>query len=266
MKQVVDSKIVSIFEKILRMKRILFALLFLVSILPSAVQAQKGLKVGFTASPLNSWMLNQQDIDAPEADFKYRTTWGMQGGLTGGVNFSNRFGIMANILYSAQGQRFTTNPEGLDRGIKNNIALYYLKLPVMLRFSTKPVKKVVWSIYGGMQIAHLTKAKFFNDDYRFIPDNPNVRYPNTRDLYNEWYYSLVGGFGADVRLTRQLYLNLNVRVENGIMDTEKKSAQYYERQFNRLLVRNYYPDNRPETALLVYGFNFGFTYHFIKGR
>jgi len=226
--------------------------------------AQKGWKLGFTASPMNSWLLNASDIDTFETVYKYRTTWGMQGGAVAGYNFSTRMGIMANLLYSVQGQRYSTNPSGLDRAVRNNISLYYVKLPVMLRWSTKPIKKVVWSIYGGIQIAHLTKAKFFNDDYRFIPDNPNVRYPKTRDLYNEWYYSLVGGFGADVRLTRQLYLNLNMRVENGIMDVEKKSAQYYERQFNRLVIRNYYPDGRPATALLTYGFNFGFTYHFLR--
>lgn len=246
------------------MKKILPIGIVLLLLSVSQGWAQKGFKVGFTASPINSWMLNQSDMDTIETVFKYQTTWGMQGGATGGLNFNNRLGLMANLLYSVQGQRFTRNNSGLNREIKNNIFLYQIKMPVMLRYSTRPVKKVVWSVYGGIQLAYLTKARFYNDDYRFIADNPNVRYPKTKDLYNEWYWSLVGGLGADVRLTRQLYLNLNMRIENGIMDIEKKSAQYYERELNRLLIRNYYPDNRPETALLVYGMNFGFTYHFIK--
>lgn len=246
------------------MKKILPVLILFFWLSIPALQAQKGWKVGFTASPLNSWMLNQSDIDTVEAVFKYQTTWGMQGGATGGLNFSNRLGVMANLLYSVQGQRFTRGNTGLDRNVKNNISLYQIKLPVMLRYSTKPIKKVVWSAYGGVQMSFMTKAKFFNDDYRFIADNPNVRYPRTKDLYNQWYYSLVGGLGADVRLTRQVYLNLNARIEYGLMDIEKKSAQYYERELNRLLIRNYYPDTRPETYLLVYGFNFGFTYHFIR--
>jgi hypothetical protein len=246
------------------MKKILPIGILLVLLSVSQIWAQKGFKVGFSMSPTNSWMLNQSDIDTIETVFKYQTTWGMQGGATAGYNFSNRFGLMTNILYSVQGQRFTRNNTGLDREVKNNIFLYQIKMPVMLRFSTKPVKKVVWSAYGGIQLAYLTKARFYNDDYRFIADNPNVRYPKTKDLYNEWYWSLVGGLGADIRLTRQLYLNLNARVENGIMDIEKKSAQYYERDLNRLLIRNYYPTNRPETSLLVYGLNVGFTYHIIK--
>jgi hypothetical protein len=246
------------------MKKILPIGIVLLLLSVSQGWAQKGFKVGFTVSPLNSWMLNQSDIDTVESVFKYQTTWGMQGGITGGLNFNNRLGVMTNILYSVQGQRFTRGNTGLDRAIKNNIFLYQIKMPVMLRYSTRPVKKVVWSVYGGIQLAYMTKARFYNDDYRFIADNPNVNYPKTKDLYNQWSWSLVGGLGADVRLTRQLYLNLNARIENGIMDIEKKSAQYYERELNRLLIRNYYPDNRPETALLVYGFNFGFTYHFIK--
>lgn len=246
------------------MNRILTSGIVLIVLFVSQVWAQKGFKVGFTTSPLNSWMLNQSDIDTTETAFKYQTTWGMQGGAVAGLNFNDRLGVFANLLYSVQGQRFTNKLAGLDREVKNNIFLYQIKMPVMLRYSTRPVKKVVWSVYGGMQLAYLTKARFYNNDYRFIADNPNVAYPNTKDLYNEWYWSMVGGIGADVRLTRQLYLNINGRIENGIMDIEKKSAQYYERELNRLLIRNYYPANRPETSLLVYGLNVGFTYHFIQ--
>jgi hypothetical protein len=254
---------VSIFDQKLSMRKLL-AISGLCLLLAHSLPAQKGWKAGFTVSPLNSWMLNQSDLDTVESVFKYQSTWGMQGGLVGGYNLSQRLGVWTNILYGVQGQRYTTMPNGLNREVKNNTSLYYIKVPLLIRFSTKPVRKFLWSIYAGPQVSFLTKAKFFNDDYRFLPDNPSVKYPDTRDLYNEFHYSMVGGIGSDIRLTRELYLNLNVRVEYSLNDTEKKSAQYYEKELNRLIVKNYYPNKRPITRTFVYGLNVGFTYHFLK--
>jgi hypothetical protein len=228
----------------------------------SAVQAQRGLKLGAFAMPTLVTMYNATDnelLDPPA--FKREVLGGMSGGLLVGWNPSRYFGIKLNVLYAQQGARFSN--KNLANGLANctyngekypctlsTTRLEYLKVPFMIGIHTNDeYAKIMWSFYGGAQLGFLTRANIYNDNTSFDPPlPPNVTdFPDAYELYETFNYSIVGETGFDIKLVDELVLNLHLRGEYSVLDAENKEASYRVTAGGRTTRVNYWQGVRGNT-------------------
>ena len=117
-------------------KSFLFAVLFLV---PFVIQAQ-GVGVGIKAGA------NFANQDIKDIDINTVTDFHIGGYVN--INFSDKWGITPELLYSAYGSEWDNVKVDLD----------YVAIPVMLRF--KPISLL--SLEAGPQFSFLTKANIEN--------------------------------------------------------------------------------------------------------
>ena len=116
------------------------SILFLVLLLAPLVINAQGIGLGIKAGA------NFANQDVKDIDIKTATDF--HGGAYVNLNFSEKWGITPEILYSAYGSTWDNVKVDLD----------YVSLPVMLRF--KPISLL--SLEAGPQFSFLTKANVEN--------------------------------------------------------------------------------------------------------
>lgn len=246
--------------------RAFLALLFAFGLLTTSTQAQKGLKLGFVALPQTTWMLNSDDMDAPQDVFTYETTFGMAAGPMFGYNFGDGIGFKLNFLYSAQGQKYSNkNAEGT--WVEHTRRLNYLKVPLMFGFNTgTEFNKVIFAFNVGFQGNLLLRAREYNDDQSYTPDEAlfdNVTdYPSTYRRYSWLDYGPMVDFGLDIKLTYNIMANIHLRADYSLSDAENKDAAYKLWTFGIPEDTRIWGDNRPVTNNLTGGIAVGLTYTF----
>lgn len=243
-------------------RAILVILAFSAMAIPS--QAQKGIKIGVVALPQTTWMLNKADMEAPQDEFDYQTTFGMAAGPSLGYNFGDGIGFRLNFIYSAQGQRFSNvNDEGTT--VNHVRRLNYLKVPLLLSFNTgTEFRRLIFSFNAGFQANLLTRARYYNDDQSYTPDEAlwdNVTdYPTTYQRFSWLDYGPVVDMGFDIKLKYNLMANVHLRADYSLSDAENKNSAYKLWTFGIPEDVRYYASDRPVTTNLTGGLMFGFTY------
>lgn len=253
---------------LLFMRRIFVSLLALIAVfylVPSAANAQQGLKIGFSALPQTTWLLNKDEMDLPVDEFKYKTTFGMAAGPFMGYNFSDKFGFRLGFLYSVQGQ----NHSSVDDSVTVNSfrKLHYLKMPLTIGLNSgTEFNKVIFFFHAGFQVSLLTSARHYDDDERYTPDellNPNITdYPSTWETYKWWSYGPVVQTGIDVKLAYNVMANLHLRADYSLGDIENKDATYRLTTNGITNVVGYWPENRAVSNFITGGIMLGVTYTF----
>jgi Outer membrane protein beta-barrel domain len=243
--------------------RALLAVTLLISGLGS-LHAQKGIKLGIVALPQTSWMLNSDDMDAPQDVFKYKTTFGMAAGPSFGYNFTDGFGFRMNFMFSSQGQRYT-NLNSLGTEVNHFRRISYFKVPLFLSFNTRTdYAKLIFSFNAGFQASLLTRAKYTNDDESYTPDEAlldNVtNYPTTYQRYTPFEYGPVVDLGLDIKLTYNMMANIHLRGDYSLTDAENKNSAYKLWTSGIPDDVRYYPESRGVTNNLTGGIMFGLTY------
>lgn len=218
------------FQTMKRYSRVVLGLLVMLSG-SSLAFGQKGLKLGVVALPQTSWMLNKDDQAVPQDEFKYKTTYGMAAGPLFGYNFWDGIGVKVNFIYSAQGQKYTNlNSEGTL--VTHTRRLNYMKIPLFLSFNTgTEFNKVILAADLGFQVNFLLRARYYNDDQSYTPDeilfNPNVKdYPSTYKQYALFGYGPVASVGLDIKLAYNIMGNIRLRGDYSLTDAENKDAAY----------------------------------------
>lgn len=244
--------------------RAILGLLFLVSASGLAF-AQKGLKLGIVALPQTTWMLNDDDLTVPQDQFKYKTTFGMSAGPSVGYHFGDGIGVKVNFIYSAEGQKYTNyNSEGTL--VNHTRRLNYMKVPLFISINSgTEIHKLIFAADLGFQANFLLRARYYNDDQSYTPDeilfNPNVRdYPSSYKQYSLFNYGPVAAVGVDIKLAYNIMGNIRLRGDYTLGDVENKDAAYK-------LYTNGIPDDvriwgedRPFTRNLTGGLMLGLTY------
>jgi hypothetical protein len=250
------------------MKRIFVSLLAVIALATAfspALKAQEGLKIGISAMPQNTWMLNKDEMDARLDSFKYDLTFGMAAGPFIGYNFSDKLGFRLGFLYSVQGQKHTQVDDSVT--ISHTRKLHYLKMPLTLGFNSgTEFNKVIFFFHAGFQVGLLTKARYYNDDERYTPDQAlydNVTdYPTTYQTYKWLDYGPVLQTGVDVKLAYNIMANIHIRADYSLGDIEDKDETYRLTTNGITNVVKYWPENRAETGNITGGIMLGITYTF----
>ena len=230
------------------------------------VQAQEGLKLGFAAVPQNTWLLNQQDIDAAQDVYSFKTTFGMAFGPTFGYDFNDYIGFRLQALYSAQGQKWT-NINTVGDEVTNTQRLNYLKAPIMFNFNTGlSRRKLALNVGLGYQASFLISARYRNDDQSYTPDEAlfdNITdYPTNFQRYSWLDHGPVAQIGLNIKLTYNVEANIAVRGDYSLADIENKNAAYKLWTNGIPEDVTFYNSERGSTANLTGGLVFGLTYTF----
>ncbi len=189
---------------------------------------QKGLKVGAFLLPQASVLYNDDDQSLDEDVYRLGLLDGIGAGVTLGLDFNDYFGFRFNPSYSLQGGKYTNRR---DINTRNTYVtrLEYVKLPLLLHFNTNPAnRKAVFVFEVGAQVGLLTRAWEYNDNPAFaagIPANFS-RFPDTKDTFQPYSVSLVGGLGFDVRLNYDLIMHLRLMGDYSLKDVEDKNVTF----------------------------------------
>ncbi len=217
-------------------------LLFL-AIFPLLLFAQKGFHIGASGTFSSTFIYTQNNYGtlAPftkgvvrVSEMDYKLTWGGSGGIVLGYNFEPWVGLQAEIQYNSTGQKYEDNfvgpaviPEGtfgsdVERvNVKRNIRLSYVRIPVLVKFTTN--KGHVAKFYGalGPQIGVRTSAKenVTIAGYNYLPDNlaftPDQKFQRV-DV------SIVLQLGVELYATDNLYFNIGISGFAGLLDINGK--------------------------------------------
>ncbi len=155
------------------MKKIVLGFLItaLCNVHVSAQEWRLGLKAGLSIPKLRA------GSDDEAFSSGYRTLTGPQAGILAEYRFNNLFSIQTEVNYSAQGgkksgkQKVRTSvfaamvpvgitlPEYLYANFNSEVALSYLEIPVLAKFSLNTSKASRIAVYGGPFIGYLLEAR-----------------------------------------------------------------------------------------------------------
>jgi len=241
------------------MKKICTVLLF--SFACTALWAQQGFHIGYKVAPQNTWMFNGDNSD--NANYRYVSTWGVSHGPTLAYFFKPTLGVGFDLLFSKQGQKFQVQK---DSDFTNQLTLRYLKLPILLHFSTDPEQPVMFTGQFGPQFAFLTKGELEIEEGGgpFVPGNTY----DVKAGYKSTNIGMVLGFGIGTNFgTDFLAMTVQLRFDFGFTDAEDKPADdelAAARLADPISYYYYYsspdPLERPTTFNTTAGIEIGFKY------
>ena len=192
----------------------------------------------------------------------------MAGGVKFGWHFGDGIGLRLDALYSLQGQRYTSVNSKKDL-VENNIRLQYVQVPVFISFNSNTRHaKVMFAGAVGFQGGMLVRARYYNNDQTYIPDQvlwTNVLYyPPTRKTYTKFTYGPVAEFGVDITLTYNLMANIRFRGSYQLNDSENKNATVTKIENGIPYRESFWDENRPATTQITGGILMGLTYTFTE--
>lgn len=232
------------------MKKIALLVVGLMAI--AGLHAQTGIHLGFGGAPLNTWILNQDDSDAPADTFSYNFTLGYAGMVKVGYNFGPPFGLHLGFLYSKQGQKSETIEEidstGAKRTVLVNRDLRYFKLPLLLHFNSKP-NDVMFRMELGPQLGFLYDANYLRDQ------TAAQSVPDANLLFEKTDISFMWAIGAEIRLGDHANFFIEHRGDISVADIENKAVT-----FNGI---PFFPNDRDAAQNLTLGLFVGFEFCFL---
>lgn len=244
--------------------------------LATALLWAQSFRIGVVGQPQSTWLLNKDDSDAgPELD--YKSTIGFLAGASLAYNFTDYLGVGLDILYSREGQKYQGKESGTSLTAQTKLG--YLKLPLLFRANTDPDAPVQFSFFVGPQLSLLLSNEdvlTLRDDSLGLEFTTTTKGKKTSILffsgeltdrpYKSAVFGVVTGIGAAFKLTDELSLSANFRVDYTFGDVENKNAKYPTGDFFWSEKPKYSGDapspnyTRPATKALTGGLLLGFHY------
>ncbi|MBK7248590.1 MAG: PorT family protein [Flavobacteriales bacterium] len=194
--------------------------------------AQKGLSFSVKTMAENSWMLNKDDMDSD--DLNYRFTFAPAVGLGIGYGITDHFGLGVDGILSFQGQRYKVDDAVFIQ--RNN----YLKIPLMFIYNTNSEKFVSIVLKAGPQIGILMGSKLLDEDLDKINGD-------TKSNYEDLDFGVMLNAGVAFRISDVFRINAGLRGDFGFGNTENED-------------RLGYPADRASTHNLTTGLELGVSY------
>lgn len=215
------------------MKKLAFILFSVFLISSFSLKAQKGkeLVIGANGALTGVFIMNQNFYGEPEVDYAPKLGYAVS--LNLGYNFTENLGIMGEVQYSLQGQKYEGKQsfEGNTYEVNRNIDLRYINIPLLFKYSYG-TKLVRFRFYVGPQLGILLDATQEykrngqtigtpaedNDGESFVTDKKDIK-----DRFDKYDFGFVGDVGADFHVTKDIYLTAGLRGNYGFMDINEES-------------------------------------------
>ncbi|MCB0501227.1 MAG: PorT family protein [Bacteroidetes bacterium] len=176
----------------------------------------KGFHIGLVTGFQNTWVAKaSRNKEVSRDDVQYKFSPGYQVGLNFGYDFTNHFGLMAEVKYSDEGTRYY-NP-AKDR--TEHLNLKYIEVPLYVKFKhskpTSKMKPMVFNYLAGVSFSDLRSVSTTINgeiDQRFAQD------------YNTSEWGLTAGFDFDIYMNRNLFWTVGTRV--GISGLSKSFPKF----------------------------------------
>ncbi|MEL6192716.1 MAG: outer membrane beta-barrel protein [Bacteroidota bacterium] len=183
--------------------------------------------IGAQVIPQQSWLLNQDDADLPESQYKQEFLGGVAAGIKGGYRLG-KIRLETGLLYSQEGGRYSLENASGER-YDQTTRLEYLKVPLIVGFLPTELERK-WNAFvgAGVQMDYLVRAYTYNDNTDYQPPVPDnyLNYPSTREAFAPIGLRGVGQVGVDVKLTYELSMNMYLRVDYLFSDVEDKEESF----------------------------------------
>ncbi|NOX46182.1 MAG: PorT family protein [Chlorobi bacterium] len=206
---------------------VLSSFLFLIGIQLTIAQKGKEVIFGLGGAFTNTWIIYQNFYGEPEVD--YSPKMGYAFSLNLGYEFTEKVGIMTELQYSAQGQKYSGSQSWAGYNFKQvdrDIKLTYFNLPIFFkyRFGTGDTR---FRFMAGPQFSFLQDATqdYIRDGKRvptFVEDKDgntfDVTNPQIKDRIENMDISVAIDIGADIALSDQFFINAGLRLNYGFKD------------------------------------------------
>lgn len=197
----------------------LFALTIGVFILHGthAQDFRMGLKGAFNST----WLINS-NVAGRDASAEYQASWGTHAGLAFNYYFDESIALSVDVLYSTHAQRFFGDCLDTDSfAYTGKMITNYLDIPLLLRITSEGGPYVEF----GPQVGILLNAK---EDYERVATSGEFFSYKARDYkkdFNAVDISAVLGFGYDIPLSDNMFINLGLRFSYGFTDAMVKNPE-----------------------------------------
>lgn len=204
--------------------------------------AQQGFHLGLSGTFNSTWILNQNNYGtlAPFRDpvvrgseMAYKYTWGGNFGGVVGHNFTEHWGIQAEVQFNITGQKYDDNfsgpatiPEGsfgapgTRVNVKRSISLGYIQIPLMGKYISGG-KKVKFFACLGPQIGLRTGAKETVKiaDYTYLPDSLAF---SPSEKFKTFDVGITAQAGVEIYASRNVYFDIGLSSYLGLLDINGK--------------------------------------------
>lgn len=213
--------------------------------------SQKGFHLGLSGTFSSTWILNQNNYGTLEpfkqayvkqSEMDYLSTWGGNGGISLGYQFTKNFGLKAELQYNVTGQKYEDNFEGpatvpvgndsvtmgsasVRVNVKRNIKLQYIQIPVMFKVLAGKNEKAKFLFCIGPQIGFRTYAseevKVGDIPYNNLPLTPAQKFKPV-DI------GLALQTGVEVYPLPYLFIDIALSAYGGLNDLNGKAMKELE--------------------------------------
>jgi len=237
------------------MKKTFYIFTFLLLITMAPAIAQKHFYVGVAGLLSTTWVTNQDIYGQAPLDYSFTTGYG--GNLSIGYDFSNTIGLKTELGFGTLGQKYTKKIN--DTSIRRQVKLNYLHVPLLLKVraggETAQFYLLIGPEFSFLMSANQTYTKggvpappFYNDE---INDTIDVSKSDIKERFASMDIFARLDLGADVYLIKNLFLNIGLTFDYGLMDINGSAWRVKDND------GNYNPSHN------VYGgLNLGINYRF----
>jgi hypothetical protein len=203
-----------------------------------SVQAQDAMRIGVKGSFNSTWMFNNNVSDVgPSLD--YASSFGSSFGAQFIYMFSESYGLNTEILYTGHNQSYDAfvGKEENNKTYTVDDKIKYIDIPLLFRMMSP--KGPYFEI--GPQFSFLAGAKEtvsgIQSNYVMTDNDPQTNYSDKdfKDNFNGFGLSGILGFGVDIKLSDNLFLNTGLRFGYTFTDATK---EYSEANYVKGLVEN----------------------------
>jgi hypothetical protein len=192
---------------------------------------------GLSGGALSSVITNQNNYGLPEMD--YKLTFGGQGSVVIGYDFTKNLGLNLQVGYQKLGQEYTDNIN--DTTYSRNVKLNYLQIPLLFKFKTSG-DVVRFYLLVGPQLNYLLSASqtYYKNETTPADEvyNPYLNKPikiaeeTITDRYNSIDIFARGDFGVEFTITKGLFANAGLSLGYGFMDINASDWQMNDNSGN----------------------------------
>lgn len=202
-----------------------FLLLAMLVATPFMAHAQW--KIGATVGgDYNHYSINKQYL----YDYSFKGRWGWTAGVMGQYNFTDWFGLRADLNWTQKNRRVTRDLTPEDVKYYNN----YLQLPVMASFSFGGSKLRGFcnvGVYGGYWMGSRKSGVEYNGfTQRAYSVTQKVDFNSDRD--KRWDCGLVGGLGLEYRFAEHWGAQVELRYYYSTTSVQKQYTRLKDYRYN----------------------------------
>ncbi len=210
------------------------------------VSAQQGFDLGVSGTFENTYIWRQNNYGTlavfanpviRQSEMAYKATWGGQGGLEVGYNFTKNWGLKLGIEYCSTGQGYEDKYDGpavlpdttigspsTRVDVKRYLRLGYVVFPLLAKYTNNKNRVAKFFVALGPQFGFRTYAfeqvKIANITY--LPDSLNY---TANQRFQSFDAGLTLQFGADFYATDHLYFEVGLTGYVGLFDINGEALQ-----------------------------------------